>query len=78
MELILQGIAKAFWLLLTGDPEVLGITLLSLKVSGLATFLALLSGIPTGALLALTRFQAIAEQVQARRLEPGRCGRIRL
>ena len=56
MELILQGIAKAFRLLLTGDPEVLGITLLSLKVSGLATFLALLSGIPTGALLALTRF----------------------
>ena len=30
MELIWQGITKAFWLLLTGDPEVLRITTLSL------------------------------------------------
>ncbi len=56
MALIWQGITKAFWLLLTGDPEVLGITLLSLKVSGSATFCALFLGIPVGALLALTRF----------------------
>jgi len=34
MDLILEGIIKAFWLLVTLDPEVLGITFLSLKVSG--------------------------------------------
>ena len=56
MELIWQGIVKAFWLLITGDPGVLEITFLSLTVSGTATFLALLLGIPIGALLALTRF----------------------
>ena len=56
MELIWQGIVKAFWLLLTGDPEVWRITVLSLQVSGLATLCALLLGIPMGALLALTRF----------------------
>jgi len=56
MELIWRGITKAFWLLLTGDPEVLRITFLSLKVSGLATLCALFLGIPSGAILALTRF----------------------
>ena len=56
MELIWQGTVKAFWLLITGDPGVLAITLLSLQVSGTATFLALLLGIPIGSLLALTRF----------------------
>ena len=33
MGLILEGIKKAFWLLVTGDPEVLRITFLSLQVS---------------------------------------------
>lgn len=56
MELIWQGITQAFWLLVTGDPELLGITLLSLQVSGSATLLALLVGIPLGTLIALARF----------------------
>jgi tungstate transport system permease protein len=56
MELLLGGIAEAVRLLLTGDPEVLGITLLSLQVSGSATLLSLLAGIPLGTLIALTRF----------------------
>lgn len=56
MELIWQGITQAFWLLIQGDPEVLRITLLSLEVSGSATLLALLLGVPLGALLALTPF----------------------
>ena len=56
MELILEGIKKAFWLLVTLDPEVLGITFLSLKVSGLATLISLLIGIFVGIAVALARF----------------------
>lgn len=56
MELILEGIKKALWLLITFDPEVLGITWLSLKVSGLATFFSLFIGISVGMVVALTRF----------------------
>lgn len=56
MEIIWDGIKQAFLLLLTADPEVLEITWLSLKVSGTATFLSLLAGIPLGIALALTRF----------------------
>lgn len=56
MDLIIEGIKKAFYLLLTFDPEVMGITLLSLRVSGTATLISLLLGISTGTLIALTRF----------------------
>jgi tungstate transport system permease protein len=56
MELILEGIKKAFWLLVTLDAEVLGITFLSLKVSGLATLISLLIGVFGGIAVALARF----------------------
>ena len=56
MDLILEGIIKAFWLLVTLDPEVLGITFLSLKVSGLATLISLVIGIFVGISVALARF----------------------
>ncbi|MBF8298377.1 MAG: ABC-type tungstate transport permease protein [candidate division NC10 bacterium] len=56
MELIWQGTKQAILLLVRGDPEVLGIALLSLQVSGTATLLSLLVGIPLGTVLALTRF----------------------
>jgi tungstate transport system permease protein len=56
MDLILEGIKKAFWLLVTFDPEVMGITLLSLEVSGIATLISLLIGISVGAAVALSRF----------------------
>lgn len=56
MELIWEGIKQALWLLVTGDPEVLRITLLSLQVSGTATGFSLLVGIPVGTLIALARF----------------------
>jgi tungstate transport system permease protein len=56
MDLILEGIQKAFWLLVSFDPEVLGITLLSIKVSGSATLISLIIGISVGASVALTRF----------------------
>jgi tungstate transport system permease protein len=57
MELIWQGIREAIRLILTGDAGVLQITWLSLKVSGGATVLSLLLGIPAGVVLALTRFR---------------------
>ena len=56
MDLILEGIKKAFWLLVTFDPEVMGITLLSLEVSGIATLVSLLIGISSGVAVALSRF----------------------
>jgi tungstate transport system permease protein len=56
MDLIVQGIKQAFFLITTLDPEVLGITLLSLKISGTATLISLLIGVSTGTVVALTRF----------------------
>src|SRR6185369_93963 len=56
MELILEGISKAIALIFSLDPEVLSITLLSLKVSTLATLISLVLGISSGTLLALSSF----------------------
>ncbi|HWQ68598.1 MAG TPA: ABC transporter permease [Patescibacteria group bacterium] len=56
MELIWQGITQAILLLVSGDPEVMRIMLLSLQISGIATLLSLLIGIPIGTFLALSRF----------------------
>ncbi len=56
MDIILEGLKQAFYLLVTMDPEVLGITLLSLEISGLATLISLFIGIPGGMALALSRF----------------------
>jgi tungstate transport system permease protein len=57
MDLILEGLRKAVHLLVTLDPEVLGITLLSLEVSGAATLVSLVLGISAGSLVALTEFR---------------------
>jgi tungstate transport system permease protein len=56
MDLILEGIKKAFLLLISFDPEVMGISLLSIKISGTATLISLIIGISVGATVALTRF----------------------
>ena len=56
MDLIVKGIWQAIVLLFSFDPEVIGITLLTLKVSGLATFISLLLGISFGMLIGLNRF----------------------
>jgi tungstate transport system permease protein len=56
MDILIEGVKQAFILLVTMDPEVLGITLLSLKVSGLATLISLMTGIPVGMAVALSRF----------------------
>ena len=56
MELIVQGIIKAFELIISFDPEVLGITWLSLKISGIATLISLFIGVSIGTAVALTNF----------------------
>jgi tungstate transport system permease protein len=56
MDLIFEGIKKAFLLLVTLDQEVLNITFLSLKVSGLATIISILIGVSTGTVIALNQF----------------------
>ena len=56
MELIVQGIVKAFQLLISLDPEVLGVTWLSLKISGTATFISLFFGVSVGTVVALNNF----------------------
>jgi tungstate transport system permease protein len=56
VDLIWNGIATAFALVFGGDAEVWAITWLSLKVSGLATIISLVVGMPLGILLAMSRF----------------------
>ncbi len=56
MELLWDGLRRALALLASGDPEVLGITWLSLEIAGAATGLALAVGMPLGTALALARF----------------------
>ncbi|MBN1366023.1 MAG: ABC transporter permease [Syntrophaceae bacterium] len=56
MDLIIQGIIKAFELIISFDPEVLGITWLSLKISGTATLISLFIGVSIGTAVALNNF----------------------
>ena len=56
MQLIWEGTVKAFELVFGGNAEVWQITGLSLKISGIATLVSLLLGIPLGIALAMTRF----------------------
>ena len=56
MDSLISGLTKAFSLILHLNPELIGIIFLSLKVSGLALVMATLFGLPTGAILGLSRF----------------------
>ena len=56
MDLILQGIANAFQLLIHGDPEVMRVTGLSLAVSLSATAISLMIGVSLGTVIGLNRF----------------------
>lgn len=56
MDLITQGLLKAFHLIFSLDREVLGIAWLSLKVSGTATLISVVIGISLGMAIALSRF----------------------
>ncbi|HET6446339.1 MAG TPA: ABC transporter permease [candidate division Zixibacteria bacterium] len=57
MDFIVDGIKQALELLLSLEPEVLQITLLSLRLSGIATAISLVLGLPIGTMLALGRFR---------------------
>jgi tungstate transport system permease protein len=52
----LQGLAQAVHLIVTGNPSLLEIVVLSLRVSGTALLFSTLVGIPLGAALGLSRF----------------------
>ncbi len=56
MDILSQGLIEALRLLVNGDPYVLEITALTLRVSGTATVLALLVGVPLGVALAFAHF----------------------
>jgi len=56
VDLIIQGIANAFQLLVHGDAYVLQVTLLTLAVSLSATVISLFAGIGLGTIIGLTRF----------------------
>lgn len=56
MELLLEGLQKAIEMILLGDPEILEITLLTLRVSITAVLVSTLIGIPAGMFLGLARF----------------------
>jgi len=56
VDLIAEGIVRAFQLLVSGDPEVIKITLLSLAVSLSATAISLVIGVTLGTVIGLMRF----------------------
>jgi len=56
MDLLADGLRRAFALLLSGDVEVYGVALLTLKVAAIATTVACLAGIPAGFVLATKPF----------------------
>ena len=56
LSVIGEGLVQAGRLLITGDPEVLEITLRTFQVSGTATLISVIIGVPLGTYLALKRF----------------------
>lgn len=56
MDVLLDGLAEALRLLLTGDEDTWAVTALTLRVSLTATAVALLVGLPLGAAVALAEF----------------------
>jgi tungstate transport system permease protein len=58
MNDLIRGLAHAVHLILSGDPALLEIILLSLRVTGLALFISTLVGVPVGATLGLSRVRA--------------------
>jgi len=56
LNLILEGLLKAFWLVVSFDREVYEIMFLSLRVSGTAVLIGALLGVPSGATVGLKEF----------------------
>jgi tungstate transport system permease protein len=57
MSTLFEALLRAFQLFLFLDPEILNITLLSLKVSVTAVLIGAFIGVPTGAALGLSQFR---------------------
>ena len=57
MDLIWDGITEAVRLIFSGDKEVAEIVFLTLRVSGAATVLATVIGVPLGAVLGVWQFR---------------------
>ena len=57
MNTIAQGVLQALQLIFDCNPEVWNITALSVKISGIATIISVIIGIPSGVWLALKNFQ---------------------
>ncbi len=57
MDVLVEGFAQAWQLLVSGDDDIWAITALTLQISLAATSLAVLLGVPLGALVALRRFR---------------------
>jgi tungstate transport system permease protein len=58
MDPLIRGLVQAIGLILSGDPALLDIVLLSLRVTGTALVISSLVGIPVGAALGLSRIRA--------------------
>lgn len=58
MDIILEGISRALALIFTADRELLRVSLLTLAVSGTATTISLVVGVPLGFFLAVRNFPA--------------------
>jgi tungstate transport system permease protein len=56
VDQIWSGVRHAARMLIVGDTELLRITLLTLRISGTATLISLLLGVPVGLLLGLAHF----------------------
>jgi len=56
MELIWQGLVKAFEMVIAGDQELYQIAWLTVQVTGTATLISIALGVPLGALLGLSSF----------------------
>lgn len=57
MDVIQQGLSQAFQLVIQGDRELLEVAILTLFVSGTATGISVLVGVPVGLWLALKEFR---------------------
>ncbi|SFH13207.1 tungstate transport system permease protein [Desulfotomaculum arcticum] len=57
MDTLIKGLTHTLYLVLTGDPEVFQITLFTLRVTGTATLISVLIGVPIGLFLAFRVFR---------------------
>jgi len=57
MDIIIDGVSHAVKLLIKGDKDILNIIVVTLQVSGTATLISIVVGIPIGTLMALKDFR---------------------